>query len=244
MLFKIFSTIVLGQAQVFSGDLKFAHYMKIPPRTTFATQITAAIWSVFVQISVMNWALGNIPDICSADQKDNFTCPNGSTFFSSSIVWGVIGPQRFLGAGSIYQSIHYFWLLGFLLPIAFFLLARQYPRSLARYLHAPVMLGAMAWLPPATPLNFSTWALVGLGFNLVLRRRRNAWWRTYNYITAAALDAGLVVCTLVVFFALTLPGVTLPQWWGNVKVFETMDALGTAIRKMLPEGEYFGPRSW
>lgn len=53
MLFKVFSTIVLGQAQVFSGDLKFAHYMKIPPRTTFFCQISAAIWSVFVQISVM-----------------------------------------------------------------------------------------------------------------------------------------------------------------------------------------------
>ena len=53
MLFKVFSTIVLGQAQTFSGDLKFAHYMKIPPRTTFFCQIAAAIWSVFVQISVM-----------------------------------------------------------------------------------------------------------------------------------------------------------------------------------------------
>lgn len=53
MLFKVFSTIVLGQAQTFSGDLKFAHYMKVPPRTTFYCQISAAIWSVFVQISVM-----------------------------------------------------------------------------------------------------------------------------------------------------------------------------------------------
>jgi OPT family small oligopeptide transporter len=53
MLFKVYSTIVLGQAQVFSGDLKFAHYMKVPPRTTFFCQISAAIWSAFVQISVM-----------------------------------------------------------------------------------------------------------------------------------------------------------------------------------------------
>lgn len=244
MLFKIFSTQVLGQAQTFSGDLKFAHYMKVPPRTTFACQIAAAIWSVFVQISVMNWALGNITDICASDQSNNFTCPNGSTFFSSSIVWGVIGPQKFLGAGTIYQSIHYFWLLGALLPIIFWLATRYFPRSIARYLHAPVMLGAMGWLPPATPLNFSTWAFVGLAFNWWIRRRWNGWWKTYNYITSAALDAGLIICTLVIFFALTLPEVSAPQWWGNIKPFETADYLFTAVRKTVADGETFGPETW
>ncbi|VUC37067.1 unnamed protein product [Clonostachys rosea] len=244
MLFKVYSTIVLGQAQVFSGDLKFAHYMKVPPRTTFFCQISAAIWSVFVQIAVMNWALGNIPNICEADQASNFTCPNGSTFFSSSIVWGVIGPRKFLGAGSMYQSIHYFWLLGALLPVILFFISRKWPKSIFRYLHAPVLLGSLGWLPPATPLNFSTWAGVGLLFNFYIRRRWNAWWMTYNYITAAAIDVGLIICTLIVFFALTLPGIDVPQWWGNVKVFETLDAMGTAIRKVVPEGETFGPSSW
>jgi hypothetical protein len=80
----------------------------------------------------------------------------------------------------------------------------------------------MGWLPPATPLNFSTWAIVGLTFNLWIRRRWKGWWMKYNYITAAGLDVGLILCTLVIFFAFTLPGVSVPQWWGNVKVFETM----------------------
>ena len=244
MMFKVFSTIVLGQAQVFCGDLKFAHYMKVPPRTTFACQLVAITWASFVQIATMNWALGNIKDICTPLQSGHFTCPNGSTFFSSSMVWGVIGPQRFLGPGSTYQSIHYFWLLGALLPIVFWLAAKKFPRSFARYLHAPVMLGAMGWLPPATPLNFSSWAIVGLIFNFWIRKRWNGWWRSYNYITSAALDAGLVICTLVVFFAITLPEVSVPQWWGNVKVFETADYLGTAVRKVLPDGETFGPATW
>ena len=38
MVFKVYSTIVLGQAQVFCGDLKLAQYMKIPPRITFSAQ--------------------------------------------------------------------------------------------------------------------------------------------------------------------------------------------------------------
>ncbi len=65
MVFKVFSVITLGQAQTYSGDLKLAHYMKVPPRVTFWCQVIATIWAVFVQIAVMNWTLGNIPEACS-----------------------------------------------------------------------------------------------------------------------------------------------------------------------------------
>lgn len=125
----------------------------------------------------------------------------------------------------MYEKIHFFWLLGALLPVVFYLAARRFPNSVARHLHAPVMLGAMAWLPPATPLNFSTWAFVGLVFNWWIRGRWTAWWQKFNYITAAGLDVGLVICTLVIFFAFTLPGTPLPQWWGNVDVFKTAVSL-------------------
>jgi OPT family small oligopeptide transporter len=64
MIFKVYSTITLGQAQTYSGDLKMAHYMKIPPRITFWCQVVATIWAVFVQIAVMNWALGTIENCC------------------------------------------------------------------------------------------------------------------------------------------------------------------------------------
>jgi OPT family oligopeptide transporter len=195
--------------------------MKVPPRTTFSAQVVAIIWSVFVQIATMNWVLGNLPNVCDPDQKNHFTCPNGSTFFSSSIVWGVIGPKRMFGPGSIYRPILWYWMLGAMLPILFWLFAKKFPNSVVKYLNAPVMLGALGWLPPATPLNFSTWAFVGLAFNLGVRKRYNEWWSKYNYVTAAGLDSGLIICTLVIFFALTLPEVDVPQWWGNVKVMQT-----------------------
>lgn len=58
MIFKVYSTIVLGQAQLFSADLKLAHYMKVPPKTAFTAQLVATIWASFVQVAVMNWTLG------------------------------------------------------------------------------------------------------------------------------------------------------------------------------------------
>lgn len=244
MIFKVYSTIVLGQAQTYSQDLKLAHYLKIPSRITFWSQVVMTLWASIVQVAVMNWTLGTISGACEAEQGSNFTCPNGRTFFSSSITWGVIGPRRMFGPGSIYASFNWFWLIGALLPIAFFVLARVYPHKRLRFLHAPVMLGAMSWLPPATPLSFSSWAIVGLIFNYWIRTRWNGFWSTYNYITAAALDSGLIIATLVIFFAITLPEVTVPQWWGNVAVFETMDAMGTATRKTVAGGETFGPKIW
>ncbi|KAJ5965293.1 hypothetical protein N7481_012007 [Penicillium waksmanii] len=234
MVFKVFSTITLGQAQTFCQDLKIAHYMKIPPRVTFMCQAVAAIWACFVQIAVMNWTLGNIEDVCASDQSSHFTCPNGRAFFSNSITWGVIGPQRMFGPGKIYNSILWFWLLGALLPVAFYILMRVFPRSKARLLNAPV----------ATPLSYFSWAMFGLIFNYWIHRRWRGWWHTYNYITAAGLDTGLILSTIVIFFAITFPGATLPNWWGNTAPFETMDSLTTAVRKTVSEGEIFGPAKW
>lgn len=56
MIFKVYSTIVLGQAQTYTSDMKLAMYMKVPPRITFSCQVAASIWAVFVQIAVMNWS--------------------------------------------------------------------------------------------------------------------------------------------------------------------------------------------
>ncbi|KAH8654565.1 OPT family small oligopeptide transporter [Tricladium varicosporioides] len=237
MMFKVFSTITLGQACM-------AHYMKIPPRIVFSCQVVASIWACFVQVAVMNWALGAIDGVCTTTQSSHYTCPNGKTFFSSSIVWGVIGPERIFGQGAIYSAIQYYWLLGALLPILFYILMRAVPRSPARLLNAPVMLGAMAWLPPATPLSFSTWAIVGLTFNYYIRRRLPGWWHNYNYVTAAGLDTGLVISTIIIFFAITLPEVSIPQWWGNVGVYDTMDYTVNAMRKIVTDGETFGPATW
>ncbi|KAJ3497382.1 hypothetical protein NLG97_g1940 [Lecanicillium saksenae] len=244
MIFKVFSVITLGQAQTYSGDLKLGHYMKIPPRVTFWCQVIPTIWAVFVQIAVMNWTLGNIEGACDNKQKDHFTCPNGRAFFSSSIVWGVIGPRRMFGAGSMYSYFNFFWLGGAVLPVILYLLVHKAGIKFFRHLNAPIMFGSMAWLPPATPLSFSSWAIVGLIFNRWIHRRWNGWWATYNYITASALDAGLILSTVIIFFAITFPGVPIPKWWGNVAVQDTLDASYTAILKRVPVNGTFGPTTW
>ncbi|PHH85773.1 hypothetical protein CDD83_11188 [Cordyceps sp. RAO-2017] len=244
MMFNVFSTVLLLQAQTYSGDLKLAHYMKIPPRLTLSCQLVATFWSSVVQVAVMYWTLGHVDGICENTQPNNFTCPNGRAFFSSNVIWGIIGPSRMFGARGMYTQLNLFWVVGAALPVLLYVLTKVFKIRFFSHLQAPVILGAMAWLPPGTPLSYSTWAIVGLVFNYGIRRRFKSWWMAFNFTTAAALDCGLVLCTIVVFLAITLPGIKGPQWWGNTTVFQTLDATNRATLKTVAEGETFGPKEW
>lgn len=55
-----------------------------------------------------------------------------------TIYVGVIGPQRMFGPGAMYSQIQWFWLIGALLPVVFYVLIRVFPRSKLRFLNAPV----------------------------------------------------------------------------------------------------------
>ena len=50
----------------------------------------------------------------------------------------------------------------------------------ANYISWPVAFGAMSQVPPATGISFSSWWIVNLIFNGVLRRRKPAWWSKYS----------------------------------------------------------------
>jgi len=240
MMFKTYGYISMSQALYFIQDLKMGHYMKVPPRTMFMAQAIAVLWSSVVQVAVFNWALGSIEDICSSDQKNHYTCPNANTFYTASVIWGAIGPSRIFSPGSIYSSMQWFWLIGAILPFITYFAARKWPRSGARYIMTPLLLGGTGFIPPATCYIYFCWGIVGYIFNKYIKGRYFGWWAQYNYVTSAALDTGLFICTLLIFFTLDLTNTNPPQWWGNVAIYNTMDATDTAVRKVLTNGT-FGP---
>jgi len=216
VLFKTFAYIGTSQAIGFSGDLKLGSYMKIPPRVMFSVQVVASIVGCFVVVSVQDWMLANIEDICTPDQKNGFTCPTTTTFATATLMWGGIGPQRMLGSGALYSPLLWFFLIGALLPIPFYLLARRYPLSFWRYINIPIFFSGLGQVPFATGVNYMSWVLVGFLFNYVIRKYRFKWWMRYNYVLSAALDAGVTIGMMVIFFCLQFPkgGFEL-DWWGN-----------------------------
>ncbi|KAF8342569.1 OPT oligopeptide transporter [Cantharellus anzutake] len=241
MIFKTFGYITMTQALSFTSDLKLGHYMKIPPRLMFTVQTIATIVAAFVSVLVQDWCLANIADICDPQQSDKFTCPHIKVFGVASLIFGSVGPQRTFSHGAIYYPLLYFFVIGAFIPILFYYLSWKYPESWYKYFNAPVFFTGTGAMPPASGINFSSWALVGFIFQYWIRRRHFRWWSSYNYILSAALDSGVAIGVVVIFFSLSLAkgGLTL-NWVGNTINDNTADARGAPFKTLSP-GRSFGP---
>lgn len=65
---------------------------------------------------------------------------------------------------------------------------------------------------------------------------------TADYVLSAALDSGVAIATVIIFFCITLPAGSL-SWWGNTVYKGTADGKGTPYMG-LPADGHFGPASW
>ncbi|KAF8151800.1 OPT oligopeptide transporter [Crassisporium funariophilum] len=249
MMFKTWGYITMAQALTFTSDFKLGHYMKIPPRPMFWAQVIATVIAGTVQLGVQAWMFTNIPEMCSPHQKDGFICPSTEVFGTASIIWGVIGPARQFSKGEVYYALTFFFLVGFLCPLITYLISLKFPNTWLRYLNFPVIFSGTGAIPPASAVNYVPWAIVGFVFQYVIRRRHFSWWTKYNYVLSAALDSGVAISAVLIFFCLQYPlngsiGLnTVQTWWGNSVPFTTADALGTPMLT-LKEGDFFGPRTW
>ncbi|KAG9537322.1 small oligopeptide transporter, partial [Aureobasidium melanogenum] len=204
MLFKTYGYITMTQGLAFTQDMKLGHYLKVPPKTMFMGQLIATIWSCIVQLAVFEWAFGGgIKDLCALHQVNHFTCPGGRVFYNASVIWGVIGPARMFSGDATYKNLQWFWLAGAAAPVIFFFAAKQWPKSPIRFLSAPLIFGGTGQIPPATPLNYLSWGIVGFIFNKWIRNRYRGWWMRFNYITSAALDSGLAISTILIVLTIS-----------------------------------------
>jgi len=249
MMFKTWGYITMAQALQFTSDFKLGHYMKIPPRIMFIAQVSAAIVAGTVQLGVQAWMFTNIEGMCNPDQKDGFICPSTQVFGTASIIWGVIGPGLQFSKGQTYYPLVFFFLVGTLAPVIPWALSKRYPNSFLKYVNFPVIFNGTGLIPPATAINYVPWAAVGFVFQYVIRRRHFSWWTKYNYVLSAALDSGVAIGIVVIFFCLQFPkngaigADNLLLWWGNAVPFAGADAKGTPVRP-LAEGQKFGPATW
>ncbi|KAH8651915.1 OPT oligopeptide transporter protein-domain-containing protein [Tricladium varicosporioides] len=244
MVFVTYGYISSAQGIKFSADLKLGHYMKIPPRILFSVQMVATIVSSITQIFVLNWMFANVPNICTPEAINGFVCPLARVHFNGSILWGVVGPQEFFGSNATYRALVWCFPLGAVAPIILWLYARNKRKNIVRKINLPVLFGSLSWIPPATGLNFSVWALVCYIFNYVIRRRAGAWWAKYTMTLSAALDSGLAFGLVVVFFGFIYPGwMENFKWWGT-EVYKRGCDWNACPYKVVPEGGHFGPDTW
>lgn len=151
MVFVTYCYISSAQGIKFSSDLKLGHYMKVPPKLLFKVQMVATLVSSVTQIGVLNWMFYHVPNICTPEAINGFTCPIARVHFNGSILWGVVGPRRFFGEGAIYRPLVWAFLVGFIAPVIIWLVGRRRVHgSVWRKINLPVLFGSLSWIPPAT----------------------------------------------------------------------------------------------
>src|ERR1700736_5183077 len=154
MTFKCYGYMAMYQGVAFAQDLKLGHYMHIPPVTMFFVQTIATIWGGLVNVGGLYWAFGNISGICTAAASQNFVCPNATTFLSGSVGWGAVGPQRMFQRGYVYYADLFFFIIGAILPVPVYFLARRYPAGPWKFLNVPLFMSSTSYFPPATAIKY------------------------------------------------------------------------------------------
>ncbi|KAF3332302.1 oligopeptide transporter 7 [Carex littledalei] len=218
MCFKVYGNISMKQALTFLQDFKLGHYMKIPPRTMFMAQVVGTLLAGVVYLSTAWWLMDSIPNICDTElllPDSPWTCPGDHTFYSASVIWGLIGPRRIFGDLGTYNAVNWFFLAGAIAPLLVWLAHKAFPnQTWITLINMPVLIGATGSLPPATAVNYTTWIIVGFLSGYVVYKYRRDWWQRHNYVLSGALDAGLAFMAVLIYLFLDLENINL-NWWGN-----------------------------
>lgn len=229
-----------GQAQNYISDQKLTHYALIPPRALFRCQLLSTFISCFVSLGMVQFLMTGIKDYCMPGNKQRFTCPNSTTFYSALITWGVIGPQK---SFQLYPILKWCFLIGAGAGLVCLVFKWYGPQKLTRRFQPTLfIIGLLAWAP--YNLSYQTMGLyMSIGFMWFIRTRFTAWWSKYNYTLLAALTAGLAFSSIIVFFAVQYHD-KLIDWWGNNVSYEGYEGVAGSLMNatlQAPDG-YFGPR--
>ncbi|PVH13554.1 OPT family small oligopeptide transporter [Candidozyma duobushaemuli] len=239
---KTLGTNIDSQAENYITNQKQAHYLRIPPRALFRVQMISSIIYSFVSVGVLNLAIDTIEDYCTSGQRQKFSCPNTTTFYSASVLWGVIGPKKVFG--HLYPVLQWCFLIGFLLAFPCWAL-RKWGRKtvIGKYVHPVVIVFGFLQYAPYNLSYYAPGMILSFVFMYLIRKRKTAWWEKYNYILSGGMDAGVAFSSIIIFFAVQYHAKNI-EWWGNTVNDNGIDAMRPSrlnVTTDAPDG-YFGPR--
>lgn len=236
-ILKCFGYNIDGQAQNYITDQKMAHYAKVPPRAIFKGQIISTIFQCLVSIGVVNWQISNIDGLCTSTQDQKFTCPGPNTFFSASVLWGVIGPKKVFNG--LYPILQWCFLIGALAPIPCLLVKKYFPRQ-SFYFQPILIIGGLLSYAPYNMSYYTMGMYFSIFFMWYLRKHYLLWWEKYNYLLSSSLTAGVAFSAVIIFFSVQYHPKDI-SWWGNNVPYNGLDYEGPALMEIPDDPGYFGP---
>ncbi|KKY16111.1 putative oligopeptide transporter [Diplodia seriata] len=206
------------RAQYNLQDMKIGHYMHIPPKTVFFTQVFGSFLGIPVNYAVVRWVLDTKFDYLTGKLEDpshQWTAQSLTSNLTMGVQYVLIGPRR-LFQQHIYRILPYGFLVGLLAPVAVFALHRAFPRLKFNLCNTTIFFSTMAHFYGNISAGYTSCFLGGFVVMYWAYRRRYDVWARWNYILAAAFDAGFNFNMLLIFLFFGAGKiVSMPNWWGN-----------------------------
>ncbi|KKA18217.1 hypothetical protein T310_7843, partial [Rasamsonia emersonii CBS 393.64] len=190
------------------SDYKFGFYMKIPEREMFWGQVWGTFVGPFVNFGMMRFILNTEgPKLTGKVPSTTWNALQTRNYYSTSVVWGILGPKVLFSRDSPYYWIPYGFLIGAAVMFLVWLVHRWKPNwKLETRFNPVVFFNGIVNFPVYTTTNLMTSALVAFTFMGYVYRYHPVWFRKYNYLLGVGLDCGTQLMQTVLVFCINLPG--------------------------------------
>ncbi|KAG6008283.1 hypothetical protein E4U21_004745 [Claviceps maximensis] len=206
------------RAQLNLQDMKIGHLMKIPPKAVFFSQIFGSLIGIPIDYGVIRWVLDTKFDYIAGVTQDPTHQWTGQQLASSltlGVQYVLVSPQR-LFQQTLFQPVPYGFLLGAAAPLLLFLLHRKFPLAKLHLCNTTIFFSSMSTFRGNISTGYLSSFLGGFVVMFWSYRYRYELWARWNYILAAAFDAGFNFNMLLIFLCFGAGKVVnMPHWWGN-----------------------------
>ncbi|VEU21697.1 DEKNAAC102745 [Brettanomyces naardenensis] len=222
MYFTLYGYNSVGQAFLLLNDLKVGQYVKLPPRDTFFAQILGtligAIFNYIMMNSIVNSQFDLLKDIEATSVV--WSGQNVQQYNTQGIAWGALSKEMF-GIHGTYHMVPLALVIGFFLPIPFYLMHRFRPRWGFDKVNTPLMVWYIGWLCVGVNSSITCFFIAAIASQWFLRKYKPIYFKKYNYVVSAGLIGGAQVAIFILSFTIFGAGGpntshNFPRWWGNL----------------------------
>ncbi|CZT46692.1 related to sexual differentiation process protein isp4 [Rhynchosporium secalis] len=208
------------RAQYMLQDQKIGHFMHIPPRATFFSQIFGATLGIPINYAVIRWVIDSKFDYLTGQKEDpshQWTGQSLAGSLATSVQYVLVGPQK-LFQEPLFKALPYGFLAGVIAPMIIFALHKTFPNSKLKFRlwNTTIFFSCLSGFYGNISTGYTSQFIGSFIVMYWAFRYRYNLWAKYNYILAAAFDAGFNFNMLLIFLFFGSGKVTtMPFWWGN-----------------------------
>ncbi|CAJ2503106.1 Uu.00g105000.m01.CDS01 [Anthostomella pinea] len=206
------------RAQYMLQDQKIGHYTHVPQRAVFFSQVFGITLGVPINYAAMRWVINTKRDFLVGDVEDPAHIWTGQSLTSSlttGVQYVLIGPTK-LFQQEQWRPIPYAFLAGAVTPAIIYGLHRLFPRAKFHLWNTTIFFSGMSIFYGNVSTGYFSRFIGGFVVMYWAYRYRYQLWAKYNFILAAAFDAGFNLNMLLIFLIFgSGKAITMPNWWGN-----------------------------